>query len=68
MISVLLTIISLTGNFLNCRKVRIGFILWIICDIGWAFVDFNNSDYSRMILDLVQLGFCIYGLYEWRDK
>ncbi|WP_412761990.1 nicotinamide mononucleotide transporter [Priestia megaterium] len=61
-----LTIISLLGNYLNCRKKRICFILWIACNIGWSVVDFNHAAYSRLVLDIVQIGFSFYGFYNWR--
>ena len=60
-------IISLIGNYLNCRKKRIGFVLWFICNTGWFIYDIVNKTYSRAILDTVQSVFCIYGLIEWSD-
>ena len=66
MLSWVLTAISLFGNALNCKKIRLCFVLWIICNIGWTAVDIANHVYSRMILDLVQIGFSIYGLHEWK--
>lgn len=63
-----LTIISLIGNYLNCRKIRISFIVWLICNTGWLIYDLYNRIYSRAILDLVQSGFCIYGYLKWRKE
>lgn len=65
MFQTVLTIISLVGNYLNCRKLRICFVLWIICNVGWIYVDFNSGAYSRMILDAVQIGFSFYGYRNW---
>lgn len=65
MFQTVLTIISLVGNYLNCRKLRICFVLWIVCNIGWIYVDFNSGAYSRMILDAVQIGFSFYGYRNW---
>ena len=65
MFQTILTIISLVGNFFNCRKMRICFILWIVCNVGWICVDFNAGAYSRMILDAVQIGFSFYGYKNW---
>lgn len=67
MLQTILTIISLFGNYLNCRKMRICFLLWIICNIGWIYVDFSNQAYSRMVLDAVQIGFSVYGFINWAD-
>ena len=65
MFQAVLTMISLFGNYLNCRKKKICFILWIICNIGWICVDVNNGAYSRMLLDAVQIGFSFYGYKNW---
>lgn len=62
----ILTIISLLGTYLNCKKLKVCFILWIICNIGWAVVDWISGSYSRFILDNVQTVFAIYGWIEWR--
>lgn len=61
----ILTAISLIGNYLNCRKIRAGFILWLICNTGWLIYDLMTGLYSRALLDTVQSAFCIYGLIEW---
>lgn len=63
----LLTAISLFGNWLNCRKVRACFVLWIACNLGWTWIDITGGVYSRAILDAVQIGFSIYGLWKWGE-
>lgn len=69
MFQTILTVISLTGNYLNCRKKRVCFILWIACNVGWVCVDFNAGSYSRMMLDAVQICFSFYGYKHWgKDK
>jgi nicotinamide riboside transporter PnuC len=60
-----LTAISLFGNYLNCRKKRCCFLLWIGCNIGWASVDILSGAYSRAVLDIVQIAFSLYGYREW---
>lgn len=65
MFQAILTIASLIGNYLNCRKKKICFILWIVCNIGWMCVDLNAGSYSRMLLNAVQIGFNIYGYKHW---
>lgn len=63
----LLTAISLLGNWLNCRKVRACFVLWITCNLGWTWIDITGGVYSRAILDVVQIGFSVYGLWKWGE-
>lgn len=67
MFQTILTIISLVGSYLNCKKMRICFMLWIVCNIGWIYVDFCNKAYSRMALDAVQIFFSVYGFMNWAD-
>ena len=64
----LLTIVSLIGNYLNCRKVRVCFVIWLICNVGWLVYDIANAIYARAILDIVQSAFCVYGYYEWGEN
>ena len=64
----ILTIGCLLGSLLNCKKMNICFIIWALCNIGWFYVDFMNDAYSRMLLDIVQIGFNIYGLKQWTKK
>ena len=64
----ILTAISLIGNYLNCRRFRICFIIWFICNMGWLAYDVLNGVYSRAILDAVQSCFCVYGFIEWRKE
>lgn len=64
----ILTTISLVGNFLNCKKMRSGFMLWLVCNTGWLAYDLYNGIYARANLDIVQSAFCIYGLIEWKKE
>lgn len=59
------TAISLIGNFLNCRKIRFGFLVWVVCNTCWLVYDIVSHIYSRAVLDIVQTGFAIYGYIEW---
>ena len=68
MVKLILTIISLLGNYLNCKKIIICFYVWILCNIGWCVIDIKEKSYSRALLDVVQIGFSIYGIKKWEDK
>lgn len=65
MIQAILTAVSLFGNYLNCRKVRCCFVIWIACNMGWMIIDITSGSYSRAVLDIVQTFFAIYGYKEW---
>ena len=66
MITWVLSIVSIIGTWLNAKKLRCCFIIWIACNTGWFIWDIYNNVYSRAALDMVQTAFCILGLYEWR--
>jgi nicotinamide riboside transporter PnuC len=68
LIQMLLTIGCLLGDYFNCKKIRICFIIWAICNVGWLCVDLINGAYSRMLLDFVQICFNLYGLRQWSIK
>lgn len=63
-----LTAISLFGNYLNSRRSRVGFVVWICVNIGWLAFDLKAGNEARAMLDIVQTGFCVYGLIEWKRK
>lgn len=63
-----LTLVSLFGNLLNCLKVRTCFMLWIVCNIGWMVIDIQSGTYSRAVLDIVQMGFSIFGYVRWGKR
>lgn len=60
-----LTIGCLLGNYLNCKKAKVCFIIWALCNVGWIYVDLTNGAYSRMMLNVVQICFNIYGYKAW---
>lgn len=68
MFETILTILSLIGNYMNCRKVRACFLLWIGVNACWAYLDIKRGAYSRGVLDIVQIGFSIYGIKKWRSQ
>lgn len=57
--------ISFYGSFLNARKKKGCFIMWITSGLLWGVVDFLAGKFWRLSLDLVQVGFSIYGFINW---
>lgn len=51
---------------MNVKKMRTCFLFWALGNILWFIYDVWVGLYSRAILDIVQLGFAIWGYYEWR--
>jgi hypothetical protein len=63
-----ITVISLTGTILNVKKNALCFWLWAFGNIAWLSYDLSLELYSRAVLDVVQLGFAIWGINEWKKK
>lgn len=62
----LVAFICLLGTVLNVRKNILCFYLWAIGNTAWLIFDLMGGLYSRAVLDMVQLGFAIWGIAEWR--
>lgn len=60
------TAIALCGTVLNCKKIRACFYLWTVTNAMWFGWDMYSGLWSRAILDAVQFGLAIWGVYEWR--
>lgn len=60
--------ISFYGSFLNARKKRACFIMWITSGLLWALVDLVEGKFWRLTLDMVQVSFSIYGFLKWGQK
>ena len=60
--------VCLVGTVLNIKKKRLCFVLWTIGNIAWLIFDIASGLYSRALLDTVQLGFAVWGLFEWKTK
>lgn len=68
MLTWITTILCLTGTVLNVKKMVACFYLWTIGNILWLCFDISTGLYSRALLDIVQLGFAIWGIVEWSKK
>jgi hypothetical protein len=62
------TALCLIGTVLNVKKNSLCFWLWSVGNIAWLIFDIHSGLYSRALLDIVQLGFAIWGIIEWRKK
>lgn len=68
MLQVILTIVSLLGYYLNCKRIRICFILWIMCNIGLMYMDFCANSYDRMVFNIAQIGIGLFGFINWGKR
>lgn len=60
--------ISFYGSFLNARKKKACFIMWITSGLLWGLVDLVEGKFWRLTLDMVQVSFSIYGFLKWGQK
>ena len=63
-----ISILCLIGSVFNVKKSIWCFYLWGLGNIGWLFFDAYNGVWGRVILNIVQLYLCIWGIIEWRKK
>lgn len=64
----ILAIVSLSGNIFNIKKKYICFYIWALGEVFWLILDIYNHVYGRAFLDLMQLGFALWGIYEWQFR
>jgi len=62
------TAVCLAGTVLNVKKCILCFYLWAAGNVAWLSFDLWSGLYSRAVLDVVQFGFAVWGIFEWRKK
>jgi len=64
----LLTTACLLGSWLNARKMKSCFLVWIACNIGWLSFDIHYQNYARAALDIAQTAISVYGYTTWNKE
>ena len=65
-ISWILTIIAITGTWLNtCKDVR-GFYLWLASNLSFSVINFSSGMYAQGFLFGVYTILAIIGIQRWR--
>lgn len=67
-ISTIATIICFAGMILNVKKKKTCFIVWLIGNTIWLLIDIYAVAISRVILDVIQQLFNLWGIIEWKKK
>lgn len=60
-----LTALSLLGVWLNIKKDKRCFYIWIIANFGWITVNIKAHLYAQAALFGIYTVLSIYGIYEW---
>jgi nicotinamide riboside transporter PnuC len=64
----IITAMSVTGVVLNVKKRRICFLVWIVANGGWIFVNLRHGIYAQAGLFVIYTGLSIWGWFEWGKK
>lgn len=60
--------IGLIGAYLNLKKKRSGFFLWIVADIYLAIYNLCIEEYPQSVLMTVYLGLALWGFFKWTKQ
>lgn len=66
MLTWLLVIIALIGTVLNIQMDRLGFLFWIVSNLGLAIVNSRGRQWAQAMLFAVYLGLAVWGWISWR--
>lgn len=67
-ISYLATLLCFVGTVLNIKKMKLCFVMWLLGNVIWFLIDIQTNTISRAILDITQLMFNLWGIFEWRKS
>ena len=63
-----LVITSLFATYLNIKKKRVCFKIWLVTNTLWACYDFYIGAFWQGMLFVTYVGLAVYGIIEWRIK
>lgn len=65
-ITIILTILALTGVILNIKKNISCFYIWFFTNASWSIIDFYKGIPAQGFLFLVYTGLAVYGIFQWK--
>ncbi len=57
--------VALAGVWLNIKKRRACFALWMFSNASWMCIDYVKGIYAQAALNYIYLLLAMYGLFEW---
>ena len=60
--------VALFGTYLNLKKNRAGFALWMISNLYWMIHNFSIDEYAQCLLYAAFLGLAIWGFLAWKTE
>jgi nicotinamide riboside transporter PnuC len=61
----ILTILMIIGAILNTRKIRNGFIFWIVSNFGWVLYNIYTKTYEQIPAWVTLTILSSYGYWHW---
>lgn len=61
----ILTILSFLGAYLNLKKNKWGFILWVVADFFWGVYSLTIEQYGQTLVFFIYSFFAGWGYLEW---
>ncbi|MBN2479730.1 MAG: nicotinamide mononucleotide transporter [Parachlamydiales bacterium] len=64
------TILAIFGTILNAKRIRFGFVIWMITNAAFVVYNFHLKSYAQSTLFFVYFGLALYGWINWgkQDK
>ena len=62
------TIIALVGTFFNAQMNILGFVFWIVFNIGFLNINILNINYAKIVLFFVNILAFMSGIITWRKN
>lgn len=63
-----LVAISMVGTFFNARQQRVGFLFWIVGNVGWVAYSLSIAQTAQAVMFAVYLALAVYGWIQWGRK
>ena len=67
-ISTIALMLSIMGNvFINEKRVRLGYIIWIISNLLWVIIGFTAAEknYPQILMYVLYTVLNVRGVYNW---
>jgi nicotinamide riboside transporter PnuC len=64
----LITSLSLLGTYLNIKKNKLCFIIWIVTNVSFAIINMYIDMYSQSAVFIIFAILSIYGYLKWKEE
>jgi nicotinamide riboside transporter PnuC len=67
-ISWLLVALSMVGTFLNAKRKRSGFLVWMVANVGLVAYNISIEQWALALMFAAYFALAIYGWIEWGKR